>query len=129
LRQSRGDIHRGEIPRAHQARERHGITPVGFHAVAGVLRHARGGDDSTVITVFAQMLVEPIAAWPGFIDENAMGSLGLACADAVLDVGLPRPDGAEVGDLSTVVLRDRRDRDRVLMDIPADGERARLVHG
>jgi hypothetical protein len=58
-----------------------------------------------------------------------MGSLGLACADAVLDVGLPRPDGAEVGDLSTVVLRDRRDRDRVLMDIPADGERARLVHG
>jgi hypothetical protein len=34
-----GDIDGGEIPRAHQARQLHGITTVGFHAVAGCFRH------------------------------------------------------------------------------------------
>jgi hypothetical protein len=34
-----GDIDGGEIPRAHQARQLHGITTVGFHAVAGFFRN------------------------------------------------------------------------------------------
>jgi hypothetical protein len=106
-----------------------GITTVGVHAVAGFFRNERGCDDPTVVTFFAQIPGEPLAAWPGFIDENEMVSLGLECADAVIDVGLSRPDGAEVGALSTVVLRDRRDRERVFMDIQANGKGARLVHG
>jgi hypothetical protein len=113
----------------HQARELHGITTVGVHAVAGVFWQERGGDAPTIVTFLAQILVEPITAWPGCIDENERVSLGLACADEGIEVGLSRPDGAEVGDLSTVVLRDIRDRARVLMDSHADVERARLVHG
>jgi hypothetical protein len=73
--------------------------------------------------------VEPIATWPGFIDEDELLSLGLACADQVIDVGWSRPDGAEGGDLSTVVLRDIRDREGVFMGIETDVKRARLAHG
>jgi hypothetical protein len=106
-----------------------GVTPVDFHPSARLFGNQGGRDDPTVVTCFAQIPVEPIVAWPGFIDDNEMVSLGLACADEVIDVNLSRPDGAEVGDLSTVVLRDICNRDRVLMDIHADVERARLVHG
>jgi hypothetical protein len=36
----RGDIHRGEIPRAHQPRQLHGVPTVGFDPVARVLGNA-----------------------------------------------------------------------------------------
>jgi hypothetical protein len=106
-----------------------GITTVGCHAVAGSCRNERGGHDPTVVTVWAQIPGEPITTWPGFLDENERVSLGLEFADEVIDGGLSRPEGAEIGDLSTVVLSDIRDRAGVLMDIHADVERARLVHG
>jgi hypothetical protein len=77
----------------------------------------------------AQIAVKPIATWSGFIDQDEMLSLGLACSDEVIDVGLSRPEGSEVGDLSTVVLRDIRNRDGLFMDIEADVKRARLAHG
>jgi hypothetical protein len=35
----------------------------------------------------------------------------MECSDEVIDVGWARPDGAKVGDFSTVVLSDLRDRD------------------
>jgi hypothetical protein len=77
----------------------------------------------------AQIPVEPIAAWPGVIDADERWSLGVECSDEVIEVGLSCPDGAEGGDLSTVVLSDLRDRDGVFMDIEPDVKRARLAHG
>jgi hypothetical protein len=77
----------------------------------------------------AQIAVKPIATWSGFIDQDEMLSLGLACSDEVIDVGLSRPEGAKVGDFSTVVLRDIRDRDGLFMDIKTDVECARVVQG
>jgi hypothetical protein len=53
----------------------------------------------------------------------------LEFSDEVIGVGLSGPDSAEVGDLSTVILSDIRDRDGVFMDIKPDVECARLVHG
>jgi hypothetical protein len=38
-----GDIDRGEIPRAHQAGQWHGITAVGVHAVTGLFGESRRG--------------------------------------------------------------------------------------
>jgi hypothetical protein len=58
-----------------------------------------------------------------------MWSLGWEFSAEVIDVGLSRPDGSEVGDLSPVVLSDIRDRNGVLMDIKTDVACARLVHG
>jgi hypothetical protein len=58
-----------------------------------------------------------------------MLSLGLEFSDQVIDVGLSRPDGSEVGNLSTVVLSDISDRDGFFMDIETDVKRARLAHG
>ena len=40
-----------------------------------------------------------------------------------------RPDGSEVGDLRTIGVSDRRDRDGVFMDVKLDVECVRLIHG
>jgi hypothetical protein len=82
-----------------------------------------------VVTFLAQLSVKPIATGPGFIAKDEMLSLGWECSDEVIEVGLSRPDGAKVGDLSTVVLSDICDRDGVCMDIKTNVECARLVHG
>jgi hypothetical protein len=63
------------------------------------------------------------------MDADEVVGLGLECSDEVVDVGLSCPDGAEVGDLSTVILGDRGNSDRLLMDSHAEVERARRWPG
>jgi hypothetical protein len=107
----------------------HGVSAVRFDAVTGLLRNQSRRHDPALRACFAQGAIEPVATGAGFIDEDAILSFGLAFSDEAIDVGLSRSDGPEVGDLSTVVLRDIRDRDGFFMDIEPDVQRARLAHG
>jgi hypothetical protein len=66
----RGDIHGGEIPRAHQASQLHGVTTVGFHAVAGLLGDARGRNDPARMAFVREIAVEPVATGARFLDED-----------------------------------------------------------
>jgi hypothetical protein len=76
-----------------------------------------------------EIAVEPIATRTGFINKDEVRAFGLEPTDEVIDVTLSRPDIAEGDHLGVVLLGDTGDRDRVLMDIHSDVERARLVHG
>jgi hypothetical protein len=78
---------------------------------------------------FGEMAVEPIAARAGVIDKDEVRAFGLPATDEVIDVTLSRPDVPEGDDLGVVVLGNISDRDRVLIDIHADVERARLGQG
>jgi hypothetical protein len=53
----------------------------------------------------------------------------LQFADEVIDVDVSRANGAEVDNVRIVILRDIRHSDRLFVDIQADVERAKLVHG
>jgi hypothetical protein len=58
-----------------------------------------------------------------------MLAFGLHCPDAVVDIALARPDGAEGEHLSVVFLSNVGNGTRLFMDSPSDVERARLGHG
>ena len=56
-------------------------------------------------------------------------SLRLQFTDEWIDVTLPRANGPEIDDLSTVLLSDISNRDGFFMDIQTDGECVRVCHG
>jgi hypothetical protein len=119
----------GELStRTHQPHQLYGVTVVGFDPVARLFRNQGWGDDPVDVASFGKVAVEPVATGAGFIDKNQMFRLGLEFAGEVVDIGLCRPDGADGGDLSTVILRDICDRNGVFMDIETDLECARLCH-
>jgi hypothetical protein len=124
-----GDIDGGASPRAPQARQWPGIPTGGCDAVAGLFRQECGGHPPTGVPPCAPLAVKPRAPWAGGIDTAERWRLGVECADAVIAVGVSRPDGATGGDFSTVVVSDRRDRECVLMDITTDVECARVGQG
>jgi hypothetical protein len=72
---------------------------------------------------------EPSATRAGFIDHDQVRAFGWQPTDELIEVTRSCPAGAEGDDLSAVVLNDRGDGHRVLMDIQTDGECARLRHG
>jgi hypothetical protein len=88
-----------------------------------------GRDDPADLAYFGEIAGEPIAIRAGFIDKDEVRACGLQPPDELSDVTLPRPNVTEGDALGVVFLGDRGDRDRVLMDIHADGERAKLGHG
>jgi hypothetical protein len=71
----------------------HGITAVCFDAVASLFRNQGGGDDPTDIAFFRQIAIEPISTWPGFIDEDEVGSLGLPVSDELVEVTVAGANG------------------------------------
>jgi hypothetical protein len=105
----RGNIDREEIPGAHQPGQWHGVTPVSFDAVTGLLGHQRGRHDPAVVAFVGEIPVEPVATGTGFIDKEQMLGLGLHVADKVVKVTWAGADGPEVGALSAVLLRDVSD--------------------
>ena len=70
-----GDIDRGEIPRARQAGQLHGVPAVRFDAVTGLFGNQRGGHDPAIIAFFRQIALEPVATRTGFVDEDQMCGL------------------------------------------------------
>jgi hypothetical protein len=124
-----GDIDGRKIIRACQPGQWHGVPTVGFDTVARLCGKQRWRHDPAIVAFFCQLPGEPGATRSSFIDEDEVVGLGLEFSDEVVDVGLSCPDGAEVGDLSTVILSDIGNSDRLFMDIHSDVERARLWHG
>jgi hypothetical protein len=124
-----GDIDRGEISRARQAGQLHGIPTVGFDPVAGLFRDQRGGHDPAGVAFFHQVPGEPVAIRAGLIDENPVLRLGLHLTDELINVTLAGANGAEVHDLGAVILRHVGHGNRVFVDIRTDEECATLGPG
>jgi hypothetical protein len=123
------DIDRRESTRAYEAGQLDGVTTVGFHPIARLLRDERGGHDPADVAFLRAIAVEPIPTWTRFIDKDQLMAFGLQLAHEPIDVALPRANGAKVDDFSLVRLGNIGHSNRRFMHIHADVERARLWHG
>jgi hypothetical protein len=70
-----GDRDRGEIPRARQAGQWHGVPAVRCDAVTGLCGNQRGGHDPAIRAFFRPRALEPVATRTGFVDEEQMCGL------------------------------------------------------
>jgi hypothetical protein len=125
----RGDIDGGHITRAHQPSPWHGVAAVGFHPVARLFRNQGGGDDPAAMSFWGQSAREPGATRSCFIDKDEVFGLGLQFADEAIEVDVSCADGAEVDDVRIMILCDVSHSSRLFVDIQANVQRARLVHG
>jgi len=123
------DIDRRESTRAPQAGHLEGVTPVGLDPSARLLGEERGGHDPAEVALLGEVAGEPIATGTRFIDKDELLAFGLQLPDERIDIALARADRAEGDDLSVMCFGNVGHRDRLLMDIHADVERARLWHG
>ena len=124
-----GDIDGGQITRAHQPRQLHGVTAVGVYAVAGLFRNQGGSHNPANQVLLREITLEPGPAGARFIDKDQVFSLGLHLLNELINVGLPGADGAQVEDLSVVLLGDRGHGDGILVDIQPNRECASMRHG
>jgi hypothetical protein len=125
----RRDIDGGEVTGAHQPGPWHGITAVGFHAVAGLFRHESGRHHPTRIAFLAQIALEPVPPGPRFVDTDELCGRGLPVADELIKVTMAGANRAQGDELGAVVLGHGGDGDRVLMDIQTNIEWTRRMHG
>jgi hypothetical protein len=125
----RGDIDGGESTRAHQTGPWDGVTTVSLDASASLFGHQGRGDDPADMASFGKITLAPVATRPRFIDQDQVWGLGWHRSHALINIGLPGADGAEVDHLSLVICGDRGHGDGVFVDIPSNGKRARLVQG
>jgi hypothetical protein len=125
----RRDIDGGEVTGAHQPGQLHGITTVGFHAVAGLFRHERGRHHPALIAFVAQIAREPIPTRARFVDKDEVFGLGWHVADELVNVTMAGANRAQGDDLGAVVFGHVGDGDRFFMDIQTTRECTRLMHG
>ena len=125
----RGHRHRRASTGAPEPRPWHGITAVGVHAVARLVRHHGRGHDPARLACCGQVARAPGPPGPCFLDTDERLGLGWERADAVIEVTRTRAHGPQRGDLSPVIVSDRRHRDGLLMNIQTVVKRARLAHG
>jgi hypothetical protein len=125
----RGDIDHREITRAGQSGQWHGVSAVGVDPIAWWVGAQRRCHHPAVVAFFCQIALEPGATGTGFVDEDQLWGLRWHVADELSAVTLAGAKSSERGDLSTMILSHRGDRHRVLVDIHADVQCARLVHG
>src|ERR671922_1572848 len=85
-----GYVNGAQVPAAHQASQRDGIAPVRLHAVTWFSGNQRWGHDSTGEPSAGQIAIQPVAAWPGLINENERRLLRLQFTNELVDVGLAR---------------------------------------
>jgi len=121
-----GDGDRGEGSRAHAPGQLHGITPVGFDPITRLLGHQGGGDDPADGAFLHERALEPGTAGAGVVDEDTLRTLRPQGPEPLGTITLPRPDRAAGDDRRALGLGDRGDRQRLCMDIQANGERASL---
>ena len=81
------------------------------------------------MAVVRQIALEPGATGSRFIDKDQVVGVGLQLAHEWVHVGLPGANSAEEDDLRVMRFGHIGHRNRLLMDIQSDIERARLVHG
>lgn len=70
-----GDLDRGEIPRARQAGQWHGVPAGRVDAGTGLFGTQRGGHAPAILAFFRQIALEPGATRTGFVDEDQMVGL------------------------------------------------------
>lgn len=75
------------------------------------------------------MAIQPIAARPGFVDQDEVFGRRVPWSHQCVEVTLAGADRPQGDDLRAVVLAHVGDRDGLLMDIQADIPHARLGHG
>jgi hypothetical protein len=125
----RGDRDHGESPRAGEPGQWQGVSAVGCDPIAWFGGDQSGCHDPAVVAFFRQRAGEPGATGTGFVDEEQMLGLRWHCADEWIEVTLAGAKSSERGDLSTMILGDRGDSNRVFVDIHADKECARRGPG
>jgi len=123
------DINHGEITRTGQAGPLHGVCAVRFAPIAWFFREQSGGHHPAGVVLFRSIAGEPGATGAGCGDEDERLGLGWHLAEEGSARTLAGADGAEEGDVGAVSVSDRSDRDRLLVDIHAEKEWARLRHG
>jgi hypothetical protein len=124
-----GDVDRREITGAQQARELDGVAAIVLDLVSRALGDQERRDDLAVEPLAGQVAMEPVATGAGLVHEHELGRLAAESADQFVDVGLPRPDGAdELGRVGAVGFG-VGDGDGILVDVQTDERRSRLVHG
>ena len=101
-----------------------GVTPVGltrspvFVGIKEERRPSRGA-------LLRQVAREPGAARAGFVDEDELLACGLEPPEKLVAPTLPRPNRPEGDAVRAVFLGTLGDGEGLLMDIHANGERAR----
>jgi len=124
-----GALDWGEITGTRQPGQWHGVSAVGVDAIPRFCRDQRGGDHPAVIALVRSIPIEPIATGSGCRDEDHMVGLRWHRAAELIDVILAGAEGAEGGDLGTVILSDRGNGNRLFVDIQTDADGGRLGHG
>jgi hypothetical protein len=124
-----GDLHCGESPRAGQPGQWPRIPTVGWHAIAGFWGHQCRGHDPAVGPLRHEIPRAPGATGASVVDEEEMFGVRLHLTHEVIDIPLACPNRSELGDRSPIILRHVGDSTRVVVDIHAQEECARLRHG
>jgi hypothetical protein len=106
--------------------EWHGISAVRLDPVARFLGDQRRCHPPTVVPFCGQIAGEPGATGTRFIDEDEVCGLGLPLTDKVIEITLAGAKASQDHALGAVSLRPIGHRNRVLVDIHADEECARL---
>jgi hypothetical protein len=101
-----GDIDGCQVPRAHQAGQFDGVSPVGCDPIPGFFGDHGGRDDPAHMTFFGAIPVEPIATRASCIDKDEGRAFGLQPTEELIDVTLSRPYIAEREDLGVVFFSD-----------------------
>jgi hypothetical protein len=124
-----GDGDWGEGAQAHQPRPWHGVSTIGLEPSARLLGNQGGGDAPASVAFLPQVPRDPVATGTSFVDEDERLALCVQLPDELVDSTLPRPKRAEGDARRPVCLGNIGNGDGRLMDLHANGERARLGQG
>jgi hypothetical protein len=89
-----GDIDCGEITRAGQPGQLHGVSAVGFDPIPRFFGNQRWRHHPAVVAFLGQIAIEPGATRAGFVDEDQMVGLRLHLADELINVTLAGANGS-----------------------------------
>jgi hypothetical protein len=124
-----GDRDRGAVARAHQPSELECVAAGWFDPISRFLREQRGRNDPAAIAFVGQIAREPRSTRTSFVDKDEAGGRRLQLPHTLSEVALAWADGAEIDDVSTIVLGGIGNRDGCFLDIQSKIKRARLCHG
>ena len=119
----------GEVPGAPQPGQWPSVPPVGGAPVARLCGQQGGGDDPAAIAWVQQGAREPGAAGARVRDADALLPLRLQLPSQRITSALPGADRTEGEARRAMVLGDRGDRERLLVDLSSDRKRARRLQG